>query len=1475
MKTQTSIIFLLLLIITNSFLQSQTLAPPTIDWQSVSYMDEDINGNPSTQNDSGEEWWYEHKNIYVSGIHTGYVTVGYSSLVSKGNGPADLNTYNDVVNYYNEGTNSYYNPIVATDYDYNNVTPNGDCTDRDYAGEHRTPVRGTVALNDLNGNMIWCKAFTSGEMQGVVQAGNYIYVIGSHFGTRPLNNHSAFLTYNPTLSNPTNDFSILSVGLSPMSIPSSDVKRRIYVAKLDLSGNILWEHIYGGIDYATNKELALKSEAYPYDIIVSSNNNLIIAGNITDITGAASEGKSFVFEVETTNGFLINKNILPNNTILLNGSSGIQCNGAGGKAICEIGTTQTYAYAAEVIFYQPNANPALTIFEYQAAVYKLNSSLIPTQNPTRFYGQKSNVWDITYHTALNKILLPLVDNCAFCANAGINNATGNIYKLDPNTLSVIGPAISMGPITAYDLRVGVCETADGGFAAVSSNSPVAYPLPTASELAGLTSCVGFNSDSHQVFDTDALVCKFSSSGTLQWKKVFDVKQTPPIRPRASFPGDIKRQECLYKISQAQDGGYVISGNTSFNFDDNYLVKIKNDCQTLASYDYKPTTELPNQPFGPYTSAFNPNVALQVSGNVVWNSSKKIKGVIVINNNSSLTINGVNTVIEFADSNYVGFGSGIYINNGGKLYVNNATLTSFQGCGNNSMWQGIVLNSAILSPQNLALQPYVNLNGAKIVNSRHGVITAQPNNSGSGGGIVQAVNTTFKNNYIDVEMMPYYYTSNNTATDLSYFFNSRFLSDAPLNDPSYVGNQGQHISTAIHVKLNGGLRGVKFTGCTFKTDLSGSLSTLNVLNRGLGIRSYYSTFSVDDYCVLSSPSGCAALSGNAKFENLSSGISVSSSNVVQNYAVQHSTFNNCLNGIYQNAVNYSKVQFNTFNNPTPFTLPSPIKCGAITPPITVIPNCVARQQYYLNQCDGFKHANNQYNAATGVNMLGTIFNHCSGTANYSYRNGYSAMLRGQQLQAGNSNLQLKCNTNANTQAYDVSVTSGVVSQQGLCTGPTAPANNLFSHAGTTESDMKSVTLFQYNYKGNPSAGFQIPLYTSAIITNQQCNPVPVGAFNYTNDCPVEQNPGCGAGCRLANINNINGAISQNNALLLAGSAASLITLINTQSPGQVKNALLAKSPYLSDVVLLTYLGTNPPNGHLKNVVQANQPLTDTVWQAVQAAGLPNGIYNQLAAGQSGTSARTALQQATQQLVFNRQNEINQAVIDVLNPADSLINYSQAESFMKLDNSGAYYDDLAQLYLITGQLSNAQSYIDSLALKPQNSQLVQFLNLAVIAATDGNWQKLLQNPINNKFIYQLALNTTNPASGLAQSIADYYITPGLYNTIEDFGPNNGNRLFAGSQNINSNSNSSINFNKNYTVYPNPFTNELRINYNIAENDMVTLQLIEIGSGKLIADKVLPTNESTITLNSENIINGIYLISFIKKGEAPVYYKLVNIK
>lgn len=540
---------------------------PAIEWQSITWEGTALTGSAQTQAQSADEWWFSHKNVYnSSGVHTGYAMVGYLGWVYT---PA---TFSLLQAKFNEGSNSCYNPYLTSP---NFNAP--DCAEREYSGAKRSEFEGNTGLFDLNGNMVWCEEYCVGDLEEVVQSGNFLYVIGNHKGVKSIDK-TAFLNYNPTSSNPNNNFDLTAN--ATLTCSTNLGTGHIYIAKLDMAGNVIWQNLYGFPDYNTNKNQAMNSKSIGYDLIVNSNGSLYAVGQ--GETSIGSPVNAIILRIDTATGYLISKSTLPFPSVLnVHGQPVKELNG---KSIVEIGNSTNMAIAALGFFNVPNNYSDA----YRAFVYSVDQNLGLnsgwTTNPVGFAStggnKKSNVWEINYHKKKNELLVGVIADCINCDFAGNNYASGKIYRLLPNgTLSTAGTnPMLMGNINAYDLRLGVVEDKDKGFVAVSStNNNVAFIPPTPAELGYLfppdPNCVSSITDGYNYWDTDPVVVKFDSMGNLKWRKVFDVI---PGRPRQPPPGDLKRQECMYKVSQAGDGGYVISGNCSYNFDDNYVVKLAPD-----------------------------------------------------------------------------------------------------------------------------------------------------------------------------------------------------------------------------------------------------------------------------------------------------------------------------------------------------------------------------------------------------------------------------------------------------------------------------------------------------------------------------------------------------------------------------------------------------------------------------------------------------------------------------------------------------------------------------------------------------------------------------------------------------------------------------------------------------------------------------------------------------------------------------------
>lgn len=673
--------WLYIFVIFANFLQGQVA--PGIEWRVSNWSPRGLNGNFQTREQSGEEWWYSHKNVYnSSGTHTAYVTVGYTSLVS------DVTNFADAQLLYNEGLDSPYNPITSSAYNYS-VLPEG-CSDRDYLGEHRTPPRGNIGMNDLNGKMIYCKPKTIGALEEVIQdplQPNYFYVVGVHLGVKPYKNKNSFIPYNPTASNPANYFSLQAMGL----VKYTNDAEHLYVAKIDAAGTVIWEGLYGLPNYSVSPLAAYEMESYGNDIIKSSNGNLIVTGLAQTEDAPDNASYPIVMEIEPNTGFLIKKTTLNINTPLLgpisNPVKGVVTGGIG-RSLVEIGNSRIYAVAITSYF----ANTDYRDFN-NAFVWALNENLVPTtswpENPVRFSGTgplyNSNIWEIKYHKGLKQLLIPVALNCYNCRWAGYNSGEGFIYRLDSTgafSSKGINPA-PMGYLNAFDLRIGVEETSDNGFVAVSSvRAPVEFFYPTDEELGYLASCKEINTTD---WETDALIIKYNDTAATQWRRLFDLEDN---RSRMPPPGDLKRQECVYKITQAQDGGFVISGNSSGNFDDFYMAKLYNGCNAENPY---------------VTGASN---IINITSNTLWNSSRFVVGKVVVNPGAVLTIDGPSTVVRFADSKLTGIETNITVMHGGSLKLTNgAQLSSIDtNFCKNSTWDGIKYTNDINEINNMIVFP---------------------------------------------------------------------------------------------------------------------------------------------------------------------------------------------------------------------------------------------------------------------------------------------------------------------------------------------------------------------------------------------------------------------------------------------------------------------------------------------------------------------------------------------------------------------------------------------------------------------------------------------------------------------------------------------------------------------------------------------------------------------------------------------------
>jgi hypothetical protein len=481
----------------------------------------------------------------------------------------------------------------------------------------------------------------------------------------------------------------------------------------------------------------------------------------------------------------------------------------------------------------------------------------------------------------------------------------------------------------------------------------------------------------------------------------------------------------------------------------------------------------------------------------------------------------------------------------------------------------------------------------------------------------------------------------------------FITDGPLND-------GSDPYTFVSLL---GVRGVKFIANTFRSDLTAS-------KRGSGIVSIDASYKVLGQCaspvIFGQPCPPADVIRN-QFLNLEAGIVNYQGSASSDVYVRDAEFTGCSYGIKTEGGHYMEVVRSTFNVPR----------GS-----SQFPYNFTNFGIYSTTGDGLKAEENVFNASgthgtgdgrhLGVGSYNSIF-----IPTTVYRNEFNGL----ETQVQNANntrnrnapqlLQIDCNDfNLTTETISsMHHAVGVLETQGEClsTVPQAPQANIF----TGNCDGLNTGIWQV-FKNAGAEPFEYNSYIAASTNIDYANCVEAditaistpcfgnGTLDKPQACPSTL--GLGIGNLISRYQGFRNSISQNNSLIDGGDTQAVLNyLASTSNPGQIKNYLLARSPYLSDKVLLAAIAKGLPPGIIKQILLANASLSDVVWQAAQNEGYPTGILNELQAAQTGSSPRSELESENRYLNFEKLIALNDIVRIKLdsNEIDSAIYYLQTD------------------------------------------------------------------------------------------------------------------------------------------------------------------------------------------------------------------------
>ena len=838
----------------------------------------------------------------------------------------------------------------------------------------------------------------------------------------------------------------------------------------------------------------------------------------------------------------------------------------------------------------------------------------------------------------------------------------------------------------------------------------------------------------------------------------------------------------------------------------------------------------------------------------------VKDMLFIQNGANITIN--NMRFEFAP------GARLIVENGARLNINNTTLTVYTGCGGTGlMWQGVEVWG---QPGNQTLVAgWFTANNSLIEHALEGAVNfrrplpltaggAAPNTFGFNGGVIRTSNNTiFRNNAKDVVFNPFTAMFNGNAfNDNSSFIKTTFITDAPLNDASLSN------ASIVHATLNA-VTGITFTQCTFTNtaNIQVQPGQFPELIRGSGIIASDAKFSVRGSCAnLSFP--CTSFN-NSVFNNLSIGIRSIAVNRAQTANITNTTFFNNWRSIFLRGMDIANVSDNGFD-------------------IGASAAAFGLRSYglYLDNCSGYKVENNNFTTSFGGHV-GVYVKNSGPLANEIYRNTFSNLVVGSQSAQVNGDgqdfgdgLVFRCNEYETISDYDILISSGLLKDDhGFCfPNSMAPANNQFSYTATGDFWAETTSLgtptYRYSPPGTanlmPRNGF-FNIFNTA---EQECTNLPV--FNSATFCPKRVTR---TRTKLTvAVDSMRVVLDSLTGLIDAGSTQNLLNVIATQSGGNVKNALLAASPYLTDDVLLAYLATNPPAGHLQQILLANSPLSDAVAAYLVNMNVPKGIKNQINNAQTGVSAMEMLNQEisfTQTEIARTENDL---IRDLLFDEVTNDGFALVEDFLMQNTSRTIeQEQLLALVRIANQDSvAARQQLDALDGNPENTDFCKLHNTVVdvMNAPEGTMELAndtsLVQPVKEVADATTGKQEVANAGNLLENI-------GLripYNEVIEIVAPQSNNMRLGS--LNNETNATNTKENGITLYPNPANGQITVAHKLeTKNGTVSIQIMDI-MGRVLLNKTI--NNSNNNIDIKQLSSGLYFFTVSQNGNVLESGKLM---
>jgi len=503
---------------------------------------------------SGDEWFYDHEVITgEDGTKTGYIAAGYTSKP---------NLFIDETSFETPGCHVHIQPPASCD----------DFETDDLMKGSLWPI---VAMVNQKGDlMASTRLGMRGEYSSVIQlsSGEYI-AVGQTESTRcTMDNSSTKIYYNFGRDGNTSNF------FDPQKDECNTfLRRRGLITKFDKNLKILWNHIYSPATFQEDVDLGKPLNTTFNDVAETVDGSIIAVG-----FSSFFSSRGYVLKVDSEGHWISSHNISyseeePDFVIR--------------STIYSYENEEENLYLGGERFLPEQELPGIMKLDFTNSnpfqIWRYNNINVEECFPDWENGVA--VTSMALSNNGKSIRIPIVldgeDGQLRFNNRG-KNGKAIIEELDVMTgLSMNSSLCDITipeKIIANDVRMGITNTQDGGYAVVSS---IRFEDPYIPDTVIYELCVGQDLDAREalirnVWETDAYIVKFTAENMIEWEKDFDSASSRQSGDTSTwnYPSilhDVKLQECLYSITEDDDGQLTIAGNTSTNFDDSYMARVCN------------------------------------------------------------------------------------------------------------------------------------------------------------------------------------------------------------------------------------------------------------------------------------------------------------------------------------------------------------------------------------------------------------------------------------------------------------------------------------------------------------------------------------------------------------------------------------------------------------------------------------------------------------------------------------------------------------------------------------------------------------------------------------------------------------------------------------------------------------------------------------------------------------------------------------